>query len=486
MTVTIRRLVADTRLGLRVVLGHEGLDQPVRWAVVSELPDPAPWLDGAELLLTSGMWLREEREPARAAETWAGRLAEAGARAIGFGLDPWFGEVPPEIINAARRWGLTLIEIPSRTPFVAIDRAVAELNAAEARREAEQGRRVQQRLAEAGRSGRRGVAERLARELHGWVALLDAGHEVALRVPAGAGPDDAVLGDLARRGDQAGRQALHDEIDGMAVTAVPLGLARERRGTLVVGSPTVEERPVWASSVVGTAAALLTVLDRGGEHELRGVVGGLLLEGDVRSAERVAAVSDIPLPSRFVAVALVGQGRRRAATRLVAAGGWLANEGDTESLVLVTPDFGDERLLVLLEGGRAGLSVPRAPEQVETAAREARQAAQLTGAGRTVVRYADTAAMELDRLLASPSAERFAETLLAPVTEAPDSGELIDAARHWVAANYHWDPAASEAGVHRETLRERMRRLAGLTGLNLDQPTDRLALSLALTVSRPH
>ncbi|MGW0073466.1 PucR family transcriptional regulator ligand-binding domain-containing protein, partial [Streptosporangium sandarakinum] len=129
MAVTIRRLLANARLGLRVVLGHEGLDQPVRWVAVSEQPDPTPWLDGAELLLTSGMWLRDQDDPAAAAERWATRLAEAGARAVGFGLDPWFTEVPAEVVHATRRHRLTLIEVPRRTPFVAVDRAVADLNA---------------------------------------------------------------------------------------------------------------------------------------------------------------------------------------------------------------------------------------------------------------------------------------------------------------------------------------------------------------------
>jgi purine catabolism regulator len=242
---------------------------------------------------------------------------------------------------------------------------------------------------------------------------------------------------------------------------------------------------MWSSGVVGTAAALLTVLDRGGERELRGVVAGLLMEGDTRSAERVAAVADVPLPRQFVAVALTGQGQRRAAARLVAAGGWPAVEDGAESVVLVTPGFSDDRLLTLLEGGRAGLSTARAPEQVETAVREARQAVQLTGAAHEVMRYADTPALELDRLLASPAAERFAEALLAPVVAAPDGEALIAAALFWVADNYHWDSAAAAAGVHLEALRARIRRLAGLSGLNLEQPADRLALSLALSVTYP-
>lgn len=480
MAVTIRRLLANARLGLRVVLGHEGLDQPVRWVAVSEQPDPTPWLDGAELLLTSGMWLRDQDDPAAAAERWATRLAEAGARAVGFGLDPWFTEVPAEVVHATRRHRLTLIEVPRRTPFVAVDRAVADLNAAEARREAEQARKVQQQLAEAGYAGRQAVADRLARELHGWVAVLDAGHAVALRAPAGAGPAAEALTELARQGDRSGRHILQVELDGEPVTAVPLGPARERRGTLCVGALSAGERPMWAAGIIGTAAALLTVLDRGGERELRRTIAGLLAEGDARSAARVAAAADLPLPEEFAAVTLAGPGHRRAAERIVAAGGWAAGDGRAGTVVLVIPGFTEERLEPLLDGARAGIAAPRPLDEVPAGIRESSLAAELTGPDRPVVRYADTPVMELDRLLASPEAERFAAALLAPVTETADGETLIAAARAWVEANHHWDPAAAAAGVHRETLRARLRRLAKLTGLDLDSPTDRLALSLLI------
>ncbi|MBF8190601.1 PucR family transcriptional regulator [Nonomuraea sp. K274] len=480
MAVTIRQLVADARLGLRVVLGHEGLDHPVRWVAVSELPDPAPWLDGAELLLTSGMWLRDEPDRTGAAQTWAARLAAADARAVGFGLDPWFTEIPAEVIRATRRHRLTLLEVPVRTPFVAVDRAVADLNAAEARSEAEQARRVQQRLAEAGRAGRQAVTDRLARELRGWVAVLDGGHAVTLRAPHGEGPSGAALSTLARRADHRSLHMLQDELDGVPVTAVPLGPARERRGTLCVGAAMVAERPNWTAGVVGTAAALLTVLERGGDRELRGVVGGLLAEGDPRSAARVAAVIDLPLPAEMVAVALAGPGHRQATARIVAAGGWPASRDP--AVVLATPGFGAERLPGLLGSARAGVSMPRPPADATAGIRQALLAVGLTTADRPVVHYADTPAMELDRLLASPAAARFSDALLTPVTAAPDADALLAAARAWVAANYRWDPAAAAAGVHRETIRARLHRLAALASLDLDTPGDRLALSLALTV----
>ena len=57
---------ADTNetveLRLTVRVPGAGLDRPVRWVAVSELEDPGPYLEGGELLLTTGM-----RLPARSA-----------------------------------------------------------------------------------------------------------------------------------------------------------------------------------------------------------------------------------------------------------------------------------------------------------------------------------------------------------------------------------------------------------------------------------
>ena len=83
MAVIIRALVADPKLHLSVRVGKEGLDQPVGWVAVSELPDPTPWLQGAELLLTSGMWLKESAHRDAAADEWAERLAGATDRRCG-------------------------------------------------------------------------------------------------------------------------------------------------------------------------------------------------------------------------------------------------------------------------------------------------------------------------------------------------------------------------------------------------------------------
>jgi purine catabolism regulator len=49
-------------LDLHLVAGREGLERPVRWVHISELPDPTPWLSGGEPPLIAGPEQFEEME----------------------------------------------------------------------------------------------------------------------------------------------------------------------------------------------------------------------------------------------------------------------------------------------------------------------------------------------------------------------------------------------------------------------------------------
>ena len=55
--LTVRELLSG--LDVRLLSGEAALDLPVRWVHISELPDPTPWLSGGELLLTTGMQLKD-------------------------------------------------------------------------------------------------------------------------------------------------------------------------------------------------------------------------------------------------------------------------------------------------------------------------------------------------------------------------------------------------------------------------------------------
>ncbi|MFD0889240.1 PucR family transcriptional regulator, partial [Streptosporangium algeriense] len=61
--------------------------------------------------------------------------------------------------------------------------------------------------------------------------------------------------------------------------------------------------------------------------------------------------------------------------------------------------------------------------------------------------------------------------------------DLLESLRAYLACNGHWDAAAQRLGVHRHTLRYRMRRVAELLGRDLDDPGARAELWVALTTA---
>ncbi len=483
MPLTLRALVADPDLGLVARCGKDGLDQEVAWVAVSELPDPTPWLEGTQLLLTSGMWLTEADDRAATADGWASRLREAGARAVGFGVEPWFESVPEELLRAARRHRLTLLEVPERTPFVAVDRRVADLLASEARRHQSEIIRSQQRLARAATGGSSAVVATLARELRSRVVLLGADHRVTLT--GGELPDvpEHSYTELAREAEVARRRSLMKEVRGHLVYLVPLGPHDNRVGTLCVAGPAAAIDAAGLAGMVGTAAALLTVLLPATDIAARSVVVELLMSGDHHAAARLGDVAGIALPEPLVAIAFTGPAAAEKAGRALSLGAWhVPAPRRSVHLVIAAPDFAAARVPGLLAEGptRAGISAPHPARELQLAVHEAVAAAELTRRDRPHLRFENTVSSRLGAVLASPSTQQHLASLLAPLEGHPERVVLLETAAHWLRANGRWDPAAAAAGVHRETVRARVHRLGELLDLDLTGSDDRLALALAV------
>ena len=98
MPMTVQELLDDPGLDLRVVVDG-ALDRPIRWVHTTELADPTPYLQGGELILTTGVWrdagLTSERfvAPLRADGRGRARVRDPdgrrrGARRPGAGLPP--------------------------------------------------------------------------------------------------------------------------------------------------------------------------------------------------------------------------------------------------------------------------------------------------------------------------------------------------------------------------------------------------------------
>ncbi|MFF4288961.1 PucR family transcriptional regulator [Streptomyces sp. NPDC001739] len=135
------------------------------------------------------------------------------------------------------------------------------------------------------------------------------------------------------------------------------------------------------------------------------------------------------------------------------------------------------------EGLAVGLSAPTGPAAAAHAYRQAEQALSVARRrGRVLVEHEDVAAGSVLPLLADDAVRAFADGLLRALREhdATGRGDLVASLRAWLARHGQWDAAAADLGVHRHTLRYRMRRVEEILGRSLDDADVRMELWLAL------
>jgi purine catabolism regulator len=412
MPITLHELART--LALPVLAGD--LSKPVGWVHGTELADPAPFLEGGELLLTTGL------RPL--GDDYVERLVRAGVVGLGFGTGLGHDVVPPALVRAAEEAGLGLVEVPRDVPFIAISKAVSKALAADEYAALTRTSEAQRALTRAAvRSGVGGVVRRLGQWIDGWVVLLDAsGNPVHAHNPRLV-PD--LTAELARLKTAGGLGSVAFELDGVHVFLQVLG--SRARGVLAVG--TAKPDP----GIVNTAASLLVLAlaqnDEATARELRTCQFRLLLAGipvDGLPERFRVFLADSPPDDVF----------------------WAEHDG---------------RIVVLAQDSEGFASSEVDISQVARGYREAQQA---RAAG---IRKFEDFAGHL------PLPDGFADALLRPL-----DAETRETLRVWLAHHGAWDPASAELGVHRHTLRNRVRKAEQALNRSLDSPGLRAELWLAL------
>ncbi|MFH8803690.1 PucR family transcriptional regulator [Streptomyces sp. NPDC017936] len=527
MPPTLASLVHHSALKLTVRAGGDRLDVPVRWAHVSELADPVPYMEGGELLLITALKL--DAEDPEAMRRYVKRLVGAGVVGLGFAVGVNYEEVPEALVDAAEEGGLPLLEVPRRTPFLAISKAVSAAIAADQYRAVTAGFAAQRELTrQTLNDGPEGLLTALAAQVDGWAALYDASGAVVAAAPEWAGrraarltaeverlrerpaPASAVVGGPGHA-DHDDRVEMHS-----------LGTGRRPRAALAVGTAsalgTAERYAVHSAIALLTlttersrslhaaeqrlGAAVLRMLLAGEPDHARAVAGDLyggLLDAPFRvivaepaharvpgaagetagelaeimesaAARSGEAVLAVPDGERLVALAADGGAAVAACTRYAAAletvrGGGAPREGGEEDELVV------------------GLSAPAGPIAAAAAYKQAEQALSVARRrGRVLVEHERLAAGSVLPLLADDAVKAFADGLLRALREhdATGRGDLVASLRAWLSRHGQWDAAAADLGVHRHTLRYRMRRVEEILGRSLDDPDVRMELWLAL------
>jgi PucR family transcriptional regulator, purine catabolism regulatory protein len=531
-TVTLSALVAVPGLHLTVLAGEQQLARPVRWVHTSELDDPTPYLEGGELLLTTGLKLGRGRDRLR---RYVHRLADAGVAGLGFGIGLSYGEVPAALVDAAAERELPLLQVPQPTPFIAISKAVTAALAAEQYQAVTTSFEAQEELTRAalGKDGTAALIGRLAARLGGWAALYDASGAVVVAAPDWAarragrlrpevdrlrgrsaptsaalqgGGADAGAADRAERaerdgegggGQGSGAQGSGAQDSGDFVVLQSLGADRRARGFLAVG--TEDRLTPGERYVLNAAVALLTLtLERSrdlrrAEERMRTALLRLVLAGETAVAREVAGALLGGLPEGSVRVLVAeGEGLSElgdlAEQSAVRAGEPLLLASEGERLVLLATDGGAVHTdcvaaVQQLEPVSLGISGPAGLEAAGAAHAQAERAlAVALRSGRRSVDHDEVGSGSLLPLLANEAVLAFSDALLRPLHEhdLTARGDLEASLYAWLSHHGQWDSAAADLGVHRHTLRYRMRRVEELLGRSLDDADVRMELWLAL------
>ncbi|MFD4603719.1 PucR family transcriptional regulator [Streptomyces sp. NPDC058464] len=515
MPPTLASLVHHSALKLTVRAGEDRLDVPVRWAHVSELADPVPYMEGGELLLITALKL--DAEDPQAMRKYVKRLVGAGVVGLGFAVGVNYDEIPKALVDAAERERLPLLEVPRRTPFLAISKAVSAAIAADQYRAVTAGFAAQRELTrQALNAGPEGVLSALAAQVDGWAALYDASGAVVATAPEWAGRRAARLTaevDRLRERPAPASSVVGGPDNEDRVELHSLGTGRRPRAALAVG--TASALGTAERYAVHSAIALLTLTTErsrslhAAEQRVGAAVLRMLLAGQPDHARGVAGDlygGLLDAPFRMIVADAAGE-QLAALTETVESAA--ARSGEA---VLVVPE--GERLVVLAaDGGAAvaacleyaaareaeravpeqgaaeedepviGLSAPSGPIAAAAAYKQAEQALSVARRrGRILVEHEQLASGSVLPLLADDAVKAFADGLLRALYEhdATGRGDLVASLRAWLSRHGQWDAAAADLGVHRHTLRYRMRRVEEILGRSLDDPDVRMELWLAL------
>lgn len=477
-------LEAVRRARPELLHGHHLLEREVRWVHTSELAEAAFLLKGGELLLTTGLGLFGRGAVGETAFVEA--LAGRGVTALALELGWTFNEAPEALVAAARRTDVALLVLHAIVPFVEmteqVQTAMLERAAATARRD----RSLRERLTDALLAGA-GPAE-LVQELAANVgapvvvatrdgAIVAGSREGSGRVRPVCRRDIVLLDQLwgriqvlppARADDPAVAAACAAGAEAMSLallrSATGDDLAARRRRLV---RELVDGRPV--DDVLGTAAVLGLPLADDGEYVT------VLVRGVPRDEVPVAlgAVERALWPATALVgdlgpdiVAIVAAPRVDGAAVLAA--------------VDRLPGAGGARAVVGPPAGR----LRDVGRSVDDTRRAMDLAVGLDMPQRCLAAAALSAQILLGELVGRPAAQRLVADEIGPLLDHDrrTGTHLVDTLRAYLAHGSSKVDAAATLGIRRQTMHQRLARIATLIG-DVQVPGRHLNLVLALAVA---
>ncbi|MFQ5961200.1 MAG: PucR family transcriptional regulator [Candidatus Methylomirabilales bacterium] len=538
-------LTVQAALGLpalksaKLVAGERGLSNAIRWVHIVDLPHPKfDWVEGGELLLTSGYGLADgEQNPIP-------MLAAKGLAGIVLALGERFEKAPATLLSAADKHNLPLIETPPGLAFIDVTEAILGEILNEQYKLRRKGDEIQRSLMDQVLEGNslQQVAEALARILDRSITVENEVFDVL--AAAQAGPVDEARTRSVREGrttpelakeliDRGIYSQLLEERHPVRVSPMPeLGMTMER----IVAPVLVAQRIVGYVWIIAGDRALTELDELAIDHAATVTAVILLKEQEVRQAElerrgdlleQLIDLSGPPEPGLVERVHRMGFRSDQPFQVLLLEGNAAASERSqamTRNLERWLEEVNGpamvssrgELVVIVLQSQIPGMGVPLAERLVGELshpsltlvigvgapvddlielhssfhqAAEALEFARAQGLTEGAVSFAELGMLHW--LLQLPEevlqGNLFFQAVLALATHDKSHGsQLLETLEAYLNSGGTATAAARQLNLHRNSLSYRLRRIEELIDVDLSRARDRFELYAAIQAFRMH
>lgn len=523
MATTLRELVGTASLNLSVqVEGRpESLDEPLSWVHSTELMDPTVYLEGGELVLTTGLQLSDSAPATDRERRYVERLSDAEVRGVGFGVGLHHAHIPQWLVAQCESWDMPLIQVPLGTPFIAIEKSIS-------RSLADSKQQTVLRLYNNQRQLFRSIEtldplssliKRLAELVGGWAAFINPAGKVMESSHAALPLELRGIDDAMSFTALGQAKFLYSKGYDIAIFHVA-SAQRQSLGYLVAGR--FGERGSLDHPLVAHVCALLSlavsrsVTAERSLERLRSAMIRRCLEGDVSSVREYAGdLWDGLPPEPLTVLRIIGEHsalesaqalfeplRQTLAKNLNPAVSGVV-EGDLWAIVArsnlkdwTSQIAHDSRLVTGVSSGFVWSDAPRARHEAYQSAAEA------LASGKTIVHYGHRAGTAtLERLIEPSMLRAFGDLRLAPIRdmefnvsigphgtssenseEGSEAGSNVSSSkrsrtlaaivilRAWLKAGCQYEEVAEVLGLHRHTVRKYVARICAALEVDVNNP----------------
>lgn len=515
-----------TLQGARVVGGQVGLSRSVLWLHNVGVPDAPHWLNGGELVLTTMLNLPEGTAEQ---QQYIADLAQKGVAGLILTTGRYIQEVPDHLITAANQHQLPLIEISFEVRFVdvakAINEWIAQDNLERVRRALDIHQTLTNLVLQGG--GLQDLADRLA-DLIGHSISIETDHFEAIATRNIAAVDEArrytqLHGHtdprlVAALEDRGYLPQIHATLHPLHLAAMPdVGLEMERilapivvHGAIygymwiIADDHALSEIDMMAIESGSTIAALMLLYQESlhsAEASLKGTMLSQLIQGEQQRETILVDQSlryGVDLRDDYVMLVVArdtlmpGQHTHyRAINRLLTLEGWsaVASQFAGQIVILTNGDAAQlarliERIQERMADCRIAISsVQRGAHHVKVAYEQCQDALHIAQRLTPHERVTHFTQLGYIHALYQAGAQALVANPHVPVLRClldETQADLLPTLEAYLDAGGNGVQTAAALHIHRSTLNYRLQRITALTRVDLQDPTTRMNLQVAL------